>query len=316
MAGMTSYYDLLKIFFLSAILFLPALFVELSWIRTFIPLPAFYILIDNGEPGGSSIITKAVVVAAIATLFSGSLAPLFMSLSFLPLAYVLARSVLNKETVLKTGVTGTIVLLSVWVIGGFVYGAFEHVNTYKYILHGIDVSLVSTFNIYQESSDITPGTLAQIEIAFDRIRNIVPVIFPSIILITVLTTVWINLLIGNMLIKNKCPGVSTWKSYSTWMLPEQLVWFVIASGLGLIFPLPLFNKICLNGVLILGTLYFFQGLAVLSSIFNRWSVPTAFKFFVFTLILIQAYGIILLAIAGLLDVWFDFRKLGKPANEA
>ena len=249
-------------------------------------------------------------------MFLGSLSPLFLSLSFLPLAFVLSRSVINKDSVLKTGATGSIVLLSVWVIGGFIYGAFEHVNPYTYILHGIDISLSGTYKIYQDSSDISPETLAQIEFAFDRIRDIIPIIFPSIIVITVFITVWINLLMADMLIKNRCPEIGIWPPYRTWRLPDQLVWLVIASGLGLMLPMPLLNKICLNGVLVSGTLYFFQGMAVLSTIMNRWSVPKAFRFFVFTLILIQAYGIILLALAGLLDVWFDLRKSDKPENEA
>ena len=249
-------------------------------------------------------------------MFLGSLSPLFLSLSFLPLAFVLSRSVLNKESYLKTGATGSIVLLSVWVIGGFVYGALEHVNPYSYILHGIDLSLAGTYKIYQESSDITPETLAQIKFAFDRVRDIIPIIFPSIILITVFFTVWVNILMADMLIKNKCPDFGIWQPYRTWKLPDQLVWLVIVSGVGLMLPMPQLNKICLNGILVSGTLYFFQGIAVLSSLLHRWVVPKAFKFFVFTLILIQAYGIILLAIAGLLDVWFDLRKSEKPENEA
>lgn len=308
MAGKTALPSLLKITILSALLFFPAVSGELSWLRTFIPLPAFYILATTGEPQGSTFITKSLFVAGLGALLLGSLPSFLLSVSFVPLAYVLARSVQNKESFLRAGTVGTVITTAIWVFGSFIYGMLEHVHPYRQLLEIIDVSLVTTFSMYQESTEITPETLAQIEMAFTRIRDIIPVILPAILLITVLSTVWINIVLGDMLLKKNHAGLSTWQPYSEWRLPDQLVWFVIISGIGLMLPLPLLNKICLNIVLVSCTLYFFQGLAVLSSLFNRWAVPWAFRLFVYALILIQAYGIIFLAIAGLIDVWFDLRK--------
>lgn len=302
---------MLKIIIVSSILFLPAISGELSWMRTFIPLPVLYILLTTGEPQGSALLTKAIIVASVGSLLTGNLAAILLSFSFVPLGFIIARAIQNKEPVIRTGTTGSIALILLWVIGGVVWGAIENVNPYRQILEAIDTSLTSTYVVYQQSSEIAPETLAQIEIAFNRIRNIVPVILPSIILITVFSTVWINLLLGDLLIKKRLPEFSSWPPYNQWRLPDKLVWVIIVSGAGILFPHPPINKICLNVVLLTGTLYFFQGLAVLSSLFNRWTVPWAFRLLIYTLILIQAYGIIILAIAGLADVWFDIRKSDK-----
>ncbi len=308
MAGTDFPKELLRVFLVTALLFLPAMSEELGWMRTFIPLPVFYILVICGEKDGIALLSKALVAAGIGCIVISALPGFIISLSFLPLAFVLARSVRQEHSVLRAGMTGSIALAFVWFIGAFLYGMIEHVHPYRQILDTIDISLTETFKSYQQSSEISADTLTQIESAFSRIRTVIPVIFPAIIIITILCTVWINMMLGDMLIKKKNMHLSHWPPYGQWKLPDQLVWVVILSGIGLMLPMPALNKICLNGVLISGILYFFQGLAVLSNLFNRWAVPWAFRFFVYALILIQAYGIIFLAIAGLIDVWFDLRK--------
>ncbi|MEW6289346.1 MAG: DUF2232 domain-containing protein [Thermodesulfobacteriota bacterium] len=308
MAGKTPPEELLKGILLTAFLLVPAITGELSWMRIFVPLPAFYILVTSGESRGSSLLIKAILAAGLGALVLGTLQAFFFSVFFLPLAYILARAVRNKHSVLRAGMTGTIALTSFWVIGAILYGIAEQAHPYRQIIETIDASLAATFAMYQQSTDIAPDTLAQIELAFTRIRTIIPEIFPAILLITILITVWINLLLGDLLLKKKDAQLSPWQPYGQWRLPDQFVWLVIASGLGLMLPLPLLNKISLNCVLVIGVVYFFQGLAVLTCLFNKWNVPWAFRFFVYALILIQAYGIIFLSIAGLIDVWFDLRK--------
>ncbi len=308
MAGKTPPEELLKGILLTVFLLVPAISGELSWMRIFVPLPAFYILVTSGESRGSSLLIKSILAAGLGALLLGTLQAFFFSVLFLPLAYILARAVQNKHSVLRAGTTGTIVLTSIWVIGAIFYGMVEQDHPYKQILETIDASLTATFDMYQQSTNIEADTLAQIELAFTRIRTIIPLIFPAILLITVLVTVWINLLLGDLLLKRKDARLSPWQPYGQWRLPDQLVWLVIASSVCLMLPLPLLNEISINCVLVIGVLYFFQGFAVLTCLFNKWNVPWAFRFIVYALILIQAYGIIFLAIAGLIDVWFDLRK--------
>jgi uncharacterized protein YybS (DUF2232 family) len=57
--------------------------------------------------------------------------------------------------------------------------------------------------------------------------------------------------------------------------------------------------------------YFFQGLAIVASLLNKWSVPMLIRVLIYALIFIQTYGIIILSFLGLADVWADFRKLDQ-----
>lgn len=300
--------ELLKIIITAVLYFLPAIVGEFGWMRLFAPLPAFYLLVTCGEGHGNALLSKAVLLAGVITLVFARLPFLLITLTFLPSGYVLARSLKKKETPNRTGLLASATLLAGWLLGTLIYGIVADVNLVTQTLKMIDTSLLATFSMYEEQAKIAPDTLAQIKEAFNQIRILIPVIFPSIVVISALVTVWVNQLLGDWLLKKTKPGMSHWPPYGEWRLPDPLVWVVIIGGVGLMLPIAPLHKICLNVILVSGTLYFFQGLAVLSSLFNKWAVPWAFRLFIYTLILIQAYGIVFLAIAGLIDVWFDLRK--------
>jgi uncharacterized protein YybS (DUF2232 family) len=62
------------------------------------------------------------------------------------------------------------------------------------------------------------------------------------------------------------------------------------------------------------SVYFFQGIAIVSFYFNKKRFPRVIRIFLYTLIAIQQ--LVLLAVIGLgfFDMWFNFRKLGKQTG--
>nr|MDA8165921.1 DUF2232 domain-containing protein [Desulfobacteraceae bacterium] len=68
------------------------------------------------------------------------------------------------------------------------------------------------------------------------------------------------------------------------------------------------NIFGLNLLLGLGLLYFFQGLGVLAALLGRWSVPRPLRWAITILLLVQFYGMVMVAILGLADTWADFRN--------
>ena len=83
---------------------------------------------------------------------------------------------------------------------------------------------------------------------------------------------------------------------------------LIASGIMLFVPIISIRLIGINGLILCGVLYFFQGLAVLGTLLYRWRVPPALKFLIYLLTLMQMYGFLFLSVIGLIDVWADFKK--------
>jgi uncharacterized protein YybS (DUF2232 family) len=61
-------------------------------------------------------------------------------------------------------------------------------------------------------------------------------------------------------------------------------------------------------LLLSGLLYFFQGLAVCIALLERWNVPVFIRVVLYSFLIIQSYGVIILTFLGIGDVWFNFRQ--------
>jgi hypothetical protein len=64
----------------------------------------------------------------------------------------------------------------------------------------------------------------------------------------------------------------------------------------------------LNAGLVLLVLYLSQGLAIISGMMHKWSLPPIIRAITYSLLFLQVYGIGFIAALGLADVWVDFRK--------
>jgi uncharacterized protein YybS (DUF2232 family) len=70
----------------------------------------------------------------------------------------------------------------------------------------------------------------------------------------------------------------------------------------------------LNGLLVLLTVYFLQGIAVVSYYFEKKKFPRALRLFLYTLIALQQFILLLIVGLGLFDMWLNFRKLKTNKN--
>lgn len=289
----------------TALLTLPALAVGMAWLFFLTPLPLIYFPIALGFDKGFKVVFHATLLAVGIALISGTLPVLLCSLSLLPAGFVIARSLNLKEQINKAFSSGTITLGLTWLLSGALIGAVNHINLYHEVLAQIDVGLSSAYDTYSQQPDIPLETQIELQAAFTRIREITPKIFPGILAAITFSTVWFNLLLANWLLKRS--GHSGWGDMRQWRLPEPLVWVFIVAGVSLFLPGPM-QTIGLNLMIVTTTLYFMQGYEVFNHLCQRWSVPNLIRVLLMFILVIQAYGFILLALLGLADIWADFRK--------
>jgi len=57
------------------------------------------------------------------------------------------------------------------------------------------------------------------------------------------------------------------------------------------------------------TVYFFQGIAIISFFFEKKNFPKALRFFLYSLIALQQMALIVVIAFGFFDMWLNFRKL-------
>ncbi|HIG52565.1 MAG TPA: DUF2232 domain-containing protein [Candidatus Handelsmanbacteria bacterium] len=101
-----------------------------------------------------------------------------------------------------------------------------------------------------------------------------------------------------------------------WRPWDELIWVLIAAlGLGL-FGSGLMADLALNLMVVTGVLYGAQGLAVLRFFAQRKGVPLLVELsFYLGLLLVAGLAFLLLAGLGLLDTWFDWRRLRPASSE-
>jgi uncharacterized protein YybS (DUF2232 family) len=92
-----------------------------------------------------------------------------------------------------------------------------------------------------------------------------------------------------------------------------MVWGVIAAGFALLLFDGTLEMAALNGLIVMIVIYAFHGLSILLFYLNKYHVPSWIRFGVYFLLLFQQVFLCVLALAGLFDQWFNFRKISKQS---
>ena len=230
------------------------------------------------------------------------------SLTLIPLGLTLFKSASAKESAAMSGVKGLIALGLTWLFFWGIYGATAGINPYSYLLTVLDLGFEQTLELYSaKEAGLSPEMVLNLTLVTTVMRETVPKMLPGLLMSMVIITVWINMVLANSLTE-RLTGVAPWKRFATWKLPEQLVWIPIT---GIVIFLVGQGSLQEAGgwlLMIAGLVYFFQGLAVFISLLERWRVPLFVRVILYVMFIIQSYGLILLAVLGLSDIWFNLRE--------
>lgn len=134
-------------------------------------------------------------------------------------------------------------------------------------------------------------------------------IFPALIVISSVFIIWANLLLGRHYLFRFGLFYKGFQSLARWKVSDIVIWIFIVSGALLFLPQKDINFLSLNIFLIVCFVYLLQGLAIVSVLFQVKNVPGIFRYLFYFLIAVQQILMIPIAIMGLFDIWFDFRKL-------
>lgn len=125
-------------------------------------------------------------------------------------------------------------------------------------------------------------------------------LFPSIVLTGSAFVLWLNLVFISF--RRKGLPLREWKS------PDWMIAGFIIAGILSVLPVERFSDIGFNLLIVVGQVYFFQGLAIVAVFMGEKAWPVLIRWPIYILILIQIYMMVIVAGLGLFDAWFDFRK--------
>ena len=146
-----------------------------------------------------------------------------------------------------------------------------------------------------------------------EVQELVTKILPALVLVNLALVAWVNVVVVRSLASFW--GWGDWgEPLANWVSPEWLVFFLVAAGIAVLTPWPWLRQAGLNLLLVLGFMYFCQGIAVIAALLQRYQVPWVLRGLGFVLAFMNPIMLVVM-ILGLLDLWLDFRRL-QPPREA
>jgi len=298
---------------ITSLIFLISVFIPIIGFvaALFIPLPILFYRLRLGRING-------LVIPAISSLFmvvfiGGISLDLLFFAGLLLIGFILGELFELNLSIEKTTLyaSGSVVLsgLISLIISSMLTGEGVFAIVSSYVAKNLELTLV----LYQ-SMGMSQENVQLISQSLDKIQHVLVTIIPALVSTSTLFVAWISILLAKPVLISRSLYYPDFGPLNLWKAPDYLVWVVIGCGLALFLPIPVIKIIGLNGLLILMTVYFFQGIAIVSYYFEKKRFPKILRVFLYTLMALQQ--LILLAVIGLgfFDLWINFRKLGKQAS--
>src|SRR5579883_2440256 len=111
-------------------------------------------------------------------------------------------------------------------------------------------------------------------------------------------------------------GYQLFGGLTLWRTPEWLIWVLLASGFGMFIPQELARVGALNLFVVVASIYFCQGLAIIAYYLQMLAMPRLVRGTIYLIALLQPVLAALVCLAGVFDMWIDFRRLKPPSQEA
>jgi uncharacterized protein YybS (DUF2232 family) len=96
--------------------------------------------------------------------------------------------------------------------------------------------------------------------------------------------------------------------FQLWKVPENLIWTLIGSGAGVLFLDGPLQRVAWNLVIVVLTIYFMQGVAIMRFFFEQKRVAPVLRSVGYFLVVASYPLRILVTGVGVFDLWIDFRK--------
>ena len=298
---------------ITSLIFLVSVFIPIIGFVSalFIPLPILFYRLKLGRTNGLviAVITSVVMVVLIGGI---SIDVLFFC-GLLLIGFILGELFeLNLSIEQTTLIASGSVVLSGFIslmISSILTGNGVYAIVSEYVGKNLELSLV----MYR-SMGMSEENIKVISQSLDKIQQVLVTIIPALVSASTLFVAWISILLARPVLTSRSLYYPNFGPLNQWKAPEYLVWAVIGCGLSLFLPHTAIKIIGVNGLLILMTIYFFQGIAIVSFYFDKKGLPRFVRVFLYTLIALQQ--LILLAVIGLgfFDLWINFRRLGKQTS--
>jgi uncharacterized protein YybS (DUF2232 family) len=271
-----------------------------------IPLPTLYYRAKLGRKNGL-LVPILAVFGLMLTLDGWSLDVVyFLELTFI--GFILYELFERRLSVEKTLGYTCVAVLGAGALFVLLYSVVSATGIPTLVAEYVRKNLEATVALYRDIGMSEDG-LRMIVDSLDRIQSVFIRILPALLIVSTLFLSWVNLLIARPLLRSRNLYCPEFGRLNRWKAPESLVWFVIGSGLMVLIPVSALRFLGVNGLLVMMTIYFFQGIAIVAYWFEKKQFPRFLRVLIYSLIALQQILALVVVCMGFFDMWLNFRRL-------
>jgi uncharacterized protein YybS (DUF2232 family) len=276
------------------------------------PLPFLFYATRLGPYQGLKLAALASLAIALFAKLSGHLETVIFCVEFSLLGVWL--SVLFK---IRLGLGQTILFATGFmlfmVLGFFLFLAVSRGTGPHEMMTGyLQAQLNASIQAYKEMG-MSPENTVDLEAYGKLFVDAVLKFYPSLMVVGAALVVWLNVVVAKPLFRKGNLKYPAFSSADHWQAPDVLVWGVIVSGFALFFVSGGIKLVAMNVLIVLLFVYLFQGLSIVLFFLNKYKAPTWMRAGIYFLIVIQQFFLAAVALAGLFDQWFDFRRIHRKS---
>ena len=277
----------------------------------FVPLPIFFYRSKLGRNTGA-LVPIATILLMVVILGRVSI-DIVVFFELLLLGFVLSELIELELTIEKTILYACSAVWCAAVAILILYSGFSERAIYSIVAEYVEKNLKLTVAMYQNMG-VSGESIQTLSDSLENILYVLVRIIPALVVSSTLFVVWSNLLLARPVFRSRALFYPDYGPLNLWKAPDIFVWAVIACGILLLIPESGIRIIGLNGLIILMTLYFFQGIAIVSFFFAKKRFPVFLRVFLYSLIALQGFLLMLVVGLGFFDMWLNFRRL-NPEKE-
>lgn len=271
-----------------------------------VPLPTFFYRSKFGRKIGIAVPGFTIITMII--ILGGFTFDVFFFIELLLIGFVLSELIELKLSIEKTFIYACIVVLSSSILVVLFYSNITGIQVGSLVSAYIIKNLELTLELYKNMG-MPEENIQMISSSMESFQYVLIRIFPALAIASTLFIIWTSLMLAKPLLKTKNLFYPGFGQLNLWKTPEYLVWIAIACGILLLIPVRAVRLMGINGIIILMTIYFFQGMAIVSFYFAKKQFPRLLRFFLYSLIAIWQVILLIVVILGFFDIWFNFRKM-------
>ncbi len=273
------------------------------------PFPVAYNRLIHGRVFSLIIVLGATIaITALFGLFAGCMYLGICGMIGLFMPELLLRGITGSRALFWT----TAANMLIFTVSFIAYISLSGINLQQLISAEISDSMKQAVVLY-EKGGVTGEDLEFVKHSMTTASDLLQRLYPALVTIMFVVIAGCNLVLIKKTTAKTDLNLAI-GNFGTFKNPDLLVWAMIAVGFLLLLPVSPMTTAELNLLLIIVMLYFLQGMAVITALITRHSVPTFVRILLYAMLIIQPYLLTLVAGIGLFDLWVDFRTPKKQEN--